>query len=315
MLAVRYSPPLESEVGFLKRAAPWIIVGVLTLLVALTAFGVNSVIRRQLALPDDAEPVNIVVADTPDVPDGVQPDRAPVIKSKRQYIDGILVRNIFDASAIGRAAEVTDAATMLADLNLSLIGTLVAVPSRYSAAYITQTGDDPETLSYGIEDTIEDATIVEIGVDSVTLRRSDDSVEMLTMGEDAPAATPAPRPSSGDSDEEGVEKVDDNNYVIDRELVDRYLTDLDAIGRLGRAIPHRGSDGEIDGYRLSGVRRRSIGDKIGIKNGDIVHSVNGASLDSMQGAMAAYQTLQSENRFTFEVTRRGQRQTMSYEVK
>jgi S1-C subfamily serine protease len=135
------------------------------------------------------------------------------------------------------------------------------------------------------------------------------------MGEDAPAATPAPRPSSGDSDEEGVEKVDDNNYVIDRELVDRYLTDLDAIGRLGRAIPHRGSDGEIDGYRLSGVRRRSIGDKIGIKNGDIVHSVNGASLDSMQGAMAAYQTLQSENRFTFEVTRRGQRQTMSYEVK
>ena len=225
-----------------------------------------------------------------------------------------MARNIFDASAIGRASEVTDSSTTLADLNLSLIGTLVAVPSRYSAAYITESGDEAEALSYGIQDMIEDATIIAIGVDKVTLRRGDDTVETLTMGEDAPAPTPAARPTSS-NDEEGVEKIDDNNYVIDRELVDRYLTDLDAISRLGRAIPHRGSDGEIDGYRLSGVRRRSIGDKIGIKNGDIVHSVNGATLDSMQGAMAAYQTLQSESRFTFEVTRRGQRQTMSYEVK
>lgn len=298
----------------MKRAAPWIIVGVLTLLVALTAFGVNRVIRRQLALPDDAEQVDIVAVGTPDATEGGRPERPPTIKSKRQYIDGILARNIFDASAIGRASEVTDSSTTLADLNLSLIGTLVAVPSRYSAAYITESGDEAEALSYGIQDMIEDATIIAIGVDKVTLRRGDDTVETLTMGEDAPAPTPAARPTSS-NDEEGVEKIDDNNYVIDRELVDRYLTDLDAISRLGRAIPHRGSDGEIDGYRLSGVRRRSIGDKIGIKNGDIVHSVNGATLDSMQGAMAAYQTLQSESRFTFEVTRRGQRQTMSYEVK
>ena len=34
--------------------------------------------------------------------------------------------------------------------------------------------------------------------------------------------------------------------------------------------------------RLSGVRRRSIGDKIGIKNGDIVHSVNGQPLDAVR---------------------------------
>lgn len=304
----------------MKRAAPWIIVGVATLLVALTAFGVNRVIRRQLALPADAEPVDLVTAGTPETPAGGRPDRPPVIKSKRQYIDGILARNIFDASAIGREAAVTASATTLADLNLSLVGTMVATPARYSSAFIVPSGDqdDDETFrahNYGIGDTIEDATVIRIAVDTVTLRRGDDTEETLTMGEDAPEPAARPRPSSNSTDEEGVEKIDDNNYVIDRELVDRYLTDLDAISRLGRAIPHRGSDGEIDGYRLSGVRRRSIGDKIGIKNGDIVHSVNGAALNSMQGAMAAYQTLQSESRFTFEVTRRGQRQTMSYEVK
>ena len=298
----------------MKRAAPWIVVGVLSLLVALTAFGVNQVIRRFLELPDGAEAA-VVVADAGTTSQPAPVAGTPAIMSKRQYIDGILARNIFDSSAIGREAAATASDTSLEDLNLRLIGTMVAAPARFSAAFISENTDDAQPLSYGIEDRIADATIIAIEVDTVTLRRGDDSTEVLSMTDEEPARTPAARTaSSGDDDDDGVEKVDDNNYVIDRELVDRYLTDLDAISRLGRAIPHRGSDGEIDGYRLSGVRRRSIGDKIGIKNGDIVHSVNGQTLNSMQGAMAAYQTLQSESSFTFEITRRGQRQTMSYQV-
>lgn len=298
----------------MKRAAPWIVIGVLTLLVALTAFGANRVIRRYLVVPEGSVPVLVVDAgdNEPTVVDAEPPGGR--IKSKRQYIDGILANNLFDSSAIGREDE-EPSETTLADLNLRLIGTMVASPSRYSAAYISEDSDDAEGLSYGIEDTIEDATIISIAFDEVTLRRGDDSIETLSMTDEAPAPRRPTRTASDDDGEDGVNKVDDNNYVIDRELVDRYLTDLDAISRLGRAIPHRGSDGEIDGYRLSGVRRRSIGDKIGIKNGDIVHSVNGQDLTSMQGAMAAYQTLQTENNFTFEVTRRGQRQTMSYQVK
>ncbi len=35
----------------------------------------------------------------------------------------------------------------------------------------------------------------------------------------------------------------------------------------------------------------------------------------MQGAMAAYQGLQNDSAFTFEVTRRGQRMTLSYNVR
>ena len=101
---------------------------------------------------------------------------------------------------------------------------------------------------------------------------------------------------------------------MSRDLLDRYVNNLDAISRMGRAIPHRGPDGQIDGYRLSGIRRNSLGEKLGIRNGDIVHSVNGQPLTSVQGAMAAYQTLQNEANFSFQVTRRGQKMTLEYDV-
>ncbi|MBT3219148.1 MAG: hypothetical protein HN348_08660 [Proteobacteria bacterium] len=44
---------------------------------------------------------------------------------------------------------------------------------------------------------------------------------------------------------------------------------------IARELPHRGPDGEHDGVRMSGIRRNSPFDVMGIRNGDIVHSVNG----------------------------------------
>ena len=57
-----------------------------------------------------------------------------------------------------------------------------------------------------------------------------------------------------------------------------------------------------------------LGEKLGIRNGDIVHAVNGQALTSMQGAMSAYTSLQSESSFSFEVTRRGQKMKLDYSV-
>ena len=82
-----------------------------------------------------------------------------------------------------------------------------------------------------------------------------------------------------------------------------------------RVVPHKDSNGEIDGYRLSGIRRRSFFYKLGVKNGDIVHSVNGQSLTSMSSAMDAYNSLSNEQSFSFEITRRNQRQTFEYEIR
>jgi len=80
-------------------------------------------------------------------------------------------------------------------------------------------------------------------------------------------------------------------------------------------VPHKGSDGEVDGYRLSAIRRGSLFDKLGIKNGDVVHAVNGLPLTNMEGAMSAFQSLQSEDEFSFDVTRRNKKSTFEYEIR
>ena len=112
-----------------------------------------------------------------------------------------------------------------------------------------------------------------------------------------------------------IEKVSDTEFIVPRDLLDKQLADLEGLSQMGRALLHRGPDGEFDGYRLSAIRRGSLPDQLGIRNGDVIHSVNDMPLSSVQGAMTAFQTLQNESGFSFEVTRRGQTVSMGYQVK
>lgn len=111
-----------------------------------------------------------------------------------------------------------------------------------------------------------------------------------------------------------ITSVDEWSYTIDRAYMATELADIDGFKRQGRIIPHRNEAGETDGFRISGIRRRSLADALGFRNGDIVHSVGEQPLDSMQSAMDAYQILQDADQFTVELSRRGQRHTISYEV-
>ena len=120
--------------------------------------------------------------------------------------------------------------------------------------------------------------------------------------------------AAAEPSEDGVEQVGDNKWSVPRSLLDKYIGDLGAASKLGRALLHRGPDGNYDGYRLSAIRSGSLADQLGIKNGDVVHSVNGQSLDSMQAAMGAYNTMQNESNFCIDVTRRGEKQTLCYDV-
>jgi S1-C subfamily serine protease len=74
----------------------------------------------------------------------------------------------------------------------------------------------------------------------------------------------------------------------------------------GRMLLHRGPDGQYDGYRLSAIRRGNLLDSCGFKNGDVVHSVNDQTVDSMDAAMTAYNTVRNLSPLTVRLTRRGE---------
>lgn len=298
----------------MQRFVPAIVAGALALFAAIAAIGVNQVVAGLAVLPEGAvleEVEGQPAAGAPAVA-SARPPQARA-KSKKQYVDEILGRNIFDHTKVGLRSTVATAGDgSPTDLKVRLVATLVAEPAEFSSALIADDGDTSIAHGYGIGDKLHDAEVIEIKQRLVKLRRSNGAVETLSMAEDD---SPRPKSVTKGGDDEGVEKLGENKFAVDRSMVEQYLGDLDAVSRMARAIPHRGSDGQIDGYRLSGIRRNSPLDKLGIKNGDIVHAVNGQGLTSMQGAMSAYSSLQNDSSFSFDITRRGKKQNMEYEVR
>lgn len=84
------------------------------------------------------------------------------------------------------------------------------------------------------------------------------------------------------------------------------LDDPQEIASSLRSIPHKGADGRIDGFRLSGIRRSSIVASCGFKNGDVLHAVEAMPLTSPEEALAAWQALHQATTLRFDLTRRGQ---------
>ena len=143
----------------------------------------------------------------------------------------------------------------------------------------------------------------------------------LSMQALAPARSFAMRRSTrgpgraGDSATEGITKESETKYTVERSVLDKYLGDIEGLSKMARAMPHKGADGSTDGYRLSGIRRNSPLYALGIRNGDVIHTVNGTSLANPADAMGAFQSLGSTSNFNFDITRRNNPVTMEYAVK
>ncbi|MED5372746.1 MAG: type II secretion system protein GspC [Myxococcota bacterium] len=308
----------------------WIGAGVIALASFAAAAGLNLVvIKPKLALPDDAElpSVGEFVADAgsdgPDIEDGGRaPAPRPRATSESRFLDIIVKGNIFDSSKVGQEPEaelIDDGSGRKTKLDLVLIATMVAEPAQFSSALISGKGKDDRAFGYGVEDEIMGATILEIQQKAVKLEVNGE-VEWLYMD---PGAVKEPKAATASNDrsllrdddaEDGITESG-GKIIVERRVVDEALANVETLATKMRVVPHKGADGQIDGYRLSAIRRGSLFDKLGIKNGDVVHGVNGMPLTSTDGAFQAFQTLQSESAFTFEVTRRNQRQTFEYEVR
>jgi type II secretion system protein C len=241
--------------------------------------------------------------------------------SKQDYIDAILAGNLFDSTQVGApataAAEPVDGEGRPTDLKAVLLGTIVAEPTEFSSALIAQEKGQ-SGIGYGIDDNLfGEGTVVRIEAKKVFIRRNDGAVEYMSMG-DEKEVPEKPGRSAGGEDKagaEGVEKAGDNKYVIEQSVIDKIIENPEKLYSQARANPHKDAAGNVDGYRLSGIRSKSFFGQLGLKNGDVLHSVNGKTITSMSSAMDAYNSMANEKNFNVEITRRNKRQTMEYEVR
>ena len=305
--------------------------GVIAAVSMLLAWGAALQVERLLALPDGADLAEVERLESA----GDGGERLTAIRNVARarsraadyYANPIIRRNIFDPDAV-RGEVVTDDEGERSNLPFRVLATVVSDPSQFSTAIIgNERGDSPlvytliecpgsaiSTKARPCSRLTDDAVIVGIEWRKVRIERDDGSIEYLDIGaEDAER----PRASARESEEpvSGIEEAGSDHYTVERSVIDNALDDLDALANQVRVRPHRDSDGEVDGFRLSGIRRGSMLEQLGIKNGDIIHEVNGYPLNSNSGAMTAFQSLQSESNFTFDITRRNRRKNMTYDVR
>ena len=286
----------------------------------------NQGVGRYAALPEDAKPLQFndtPVSDegAPAVVDGGEAAKAPTpnpvvaastprTPSLKSYTDAILRKNLFDSAAVydPNAAVASGAGECKSEGTVKLLATVVAEPVHYSSALIQMGGKDGGGHGFVIGDEVSgEGRITTIEQKRVCL----DNGSCLCMGGDTAVVARAPGPAADDG---GISKLSDTKFAVDQSVLDSAMGNFEELATQLKVYPHKGPDGQIDGYRVSAIRPNSLFSKLGLKNGDIVNGVNGQPLTSAEGALATYQTLRSERSFTFDITRKNQKQTMEYEV-
>ncbi len=292
-------------------------IGIVAAVLAVLGFGGGYGINRVAAhflTPEEALE-ELQIAKEGDEEPAARPAPAAVAKPLKGMLESILRNNAFDpvAALAWQPKSGDGGGPIVTDLRVKLLGTIVAVPSAFSSALILDEGTS-SSRGYGLGDKVHDAEVIRIEAKKVTIRRGDGSEEVLELGDSQmpKASTPSGTPAEGP--EEGISKVSDTEFTISRDTFNKYISDLEKLSGLGRGLLHRGPDGSFDGYRLTAIRRNSIAEQLGIQNGDVIHTVNGQPLNSVQSAMNAYSSMSSAAQFQFEVTRRGEKTNLTYNI-
>lgn len=210
---------------------------------------------------------------------------------------------------------------------LRLVGS-VMIPGYPEWSYAAIAGrTDGKTMLYREGSSIDNSLVLAVRSSRVVVSGSGGACELLMFGEEEsgavskPAAKPKPtKPISGrnagltdEELDEGIEKISDTKYVIQRSLVDKALANQGSLMKTARVIPHD-ENGRVVGVKLYGIRRTSLLGRLGVRNGDMLRTINGFDMTSPDTALQAYSVLRTANKLTLAVKRQNNEMTIEYNI-
>lgn len=233
------------------------------------------------------------------------------------------------------------------ELEMRLLGAMVATPAEYSMALILDEEND-ETLMLSPGDYLtEDAELIRIRRDRILIERENGQEEFIRMDksiEGNPSAMPAStfrpqRPSSaverrGAGSRSGSDKKDKkekerqkrearkkrsdksgaSTIEVDRDRVDEVLDDPSKLATQGRAVENV-ENGKPNGLKIVGTGSSSIYSDLGIESGDVIQGVNGNKVNSQREAMRLFEAMKNEDSVSLEVERGGKSREIEYQIR
>jgi general secretion pathway protein C len=237
----------------------------------------------------------------------------------------ITQRNIFGAeekAAPPPEPEVTQIETLEpTTLDLSLLGTIAG--DQDSARAIIFDRKKKSQNIYRVEDTVQGAVIKQIHRGKVILR-VDGRDEILYMIEDEGPVPGAgkktakrdkrSRVSKPPSRPPVAEKTDEEIIPLDHADLKKSMENINDLMTQVRVRPYF-RRGKPEGLIVSQIQPDSVFSELGLMNGDILVNVNGKQIASPDEAFQLYNSLSSGSEVSIEITRRGQKKTLTYQIK
>ncbi len=111
-----------------------------------------------------------------------------------------------------------------------------------------------------------------------------------------------------------IQKVSDNEFNVDRSVVDKILENQADLMRSARIVPEQ-KDGKVVGIRLFGIRPETLLGTLGLQNGDRLEAINGFTMASPEKALEAYARLRTASNLNVKVNRRGSPMDIDFHIK
>lgn len=197
-------------------------------------------------------------------------------------------------------------------LNIALLGTVVE-DQENSIAVIEEKGKRSQGL-YRVGDTIQNGVIKSILRGKVVLRVGDKD-EVLLMPEPASSASPTSVAYRRQVQPPPIPTTTlDRTITIRQQDLDRSMENIDNLLEQVRIVPHK-KDGVQDGLVITGISAGSIFRRMGLRNGDIIKSVNDESALSNESILDIYNDLQTGEEVSLTIERRGLERTLNYRLR
>lgn len=218
--------------------------------------------------------------------------------------DPISERNLFNTKSGAERPPETVVIENLqpTSLKLKLLGTVTGDNDKAFA--VIQSSQQKQEQLYRIGDTIENATLKMILREKVILRVNGKD-EILEIDE---AQTEKTRRLSSKS-----ATTDSDNITVKRSTVESASKNVNKLMQQARVRPHF-TNGKADGLSLTGIRPNSIFHDMGLKSGDIITSVNGKTIESVEDVLTFYKSLQTSESVNLKLKRRGRLKTIDYNI-
>lgn len=99
-----------------------------------------------------------------------------------------------------------------------------------------------------------------------------------------------------------------NTCTVDKSFRDKIIANPALLAKQARVIPAI-RDGETRGFKFYGIRNGSLPKLLGVKNGDLITSINGSQLRNYDEVLGLYNKLRRANHISVGIERNGKQVT------